>query len=655
MATLFEKVKFGKLELKNRLVMAPMGFSTSGSDGGLSERHIQHLVERARGGFGLIFSSSTFVSNRFDQAPLPNVLENYSQAVRVGLLADRVHQYDAKLCIQLSLGFGRLNANKVDISDPPRSASAVPSFWYPDLICKPFTKEEINFLVKSCGQSALMAMQAGADAIELNAVGGYVIDQFMNPGWNKRTDEYGGSLENRLRIVFEIRDEIWNTCGKDFPIMIKLTLDHHMDEGAHHHPAEEGINLEGGLEHLKALDDGGFTMLHLDEGYYYGRYHYPIPTIYQKQGTQIHLAEAAKAAGIRTPIIIQGKLGVPEIAEEVLREGKAELIALGHQSLADPDWPKKVKTKQLDDIIPCIGCNECIYLIEKNRPSGCTVNPLTGAEQEFILSPAKEHKRILVIGSGPAGMMSAITARQRGFEVEVWEKESTPGGMLLSAGGTSFKSEIMDYANYLIRKLNESGAEIHLGKEATAEEIIKRNPDAVILAAGAKPLIPPIPGIDGKNVKTAHEVFVTGDCGERVVIIGGGLVGVELALSLDQKGKSVTLVEMLDQVLLNAEHSYNAQQGLDSLLDQSNLTILTGTTVQSINESGITLSADGETTELPCNTVVIAAGYAADHSLGEALEGKVNQVFTIGDNKTPGRIFHAVHQAYHTVRLLEEL
>lgn len=646
-ATLFEKVKFGNLELKNRLVMAPMGFSTSGSDGGLSERHIQHFVERARGGFGLIFSSATFVSNRFDQAPLPNLLENYHQGVRVGLLADRVHHYDAKLCVQLSLGFGRLNANKVDTLDPPRSASAVPSFWYPNLICKPLTKEEIKFLVISCGKSALLAKQAGVDAIELNAVGGYMIDQFMNPGWNKRTDEYGGSLKNRLRIVFELRDEIWKTCGKDFPLMIKLTLNHH---------AEDGISFEEGLEHLKVLDKAGFTMLHLDEGYYYGRYHYTIPTVYQKKGVQVYLAEAVKAAGIKTPIIIQGKLDKHELAEEVVREGKANLVALGHQSLADPAWPKKVKAKEFDDIIPCIGCNECIYLIEQNKPSGCTVNPLTGAEQEFVLTPAKERKSVLVIGSGPGGMMSAITARQRGFDVELWEKEKRLGGTLLAAGAPTFKTDVADYTKYLTRQLQNSGTEILLGQEATLEKVIERNPEFVIVAGGAKAAIPAIPGVDRDNVKNANEVFITGKCpGDKVVVVGGGLVGCELALFLEEMGKNVTLVEIEDELLSKVDHSYNALQGLESMLEGSNITKLTSTTLQSIDEGKVILTAEGKTRELPCDSVVFAIGYTPDNSLVDSLEGKMDKVFPIGDTKKAGRIIHAVHQAYHTVRLLEEL
>ena len=260
MPTLFEEVKIGNLELKNRVVMAPMGFAHTDPDGGYSERQIEYYVERARGGFGLIYPTATMVTTEFEPAPMPNVLENYSQATRLAILCEKVHHYGAKVCSQLSLGLGRVSF--IDPYTAPKSASEVPSFFFPNLMCTPYTKEEIKFLVEKFGNAARLAKNAGVDAIEIHAYGGYLIDQFLTPLWNKRTDEYGGSLENRLRIVYELRDAVWNNCGKDFPLLIKLTPDHKI---------EGGRTLEEGIEMLKALDDAGFaafiwTWVHMNAG-----------------------------------------------------------------------------------------------------------------------------------------------------------------------------------------------------------------------------------------------------------------------------------------------------------------------------------------------------------------------------------------------------
>ncbi len=624
--------------------MNPMGFSHTDPDGGFSDRQIEYYVERARGGFGLIYPTATMVTTEFEPAPMPNVLENYSQATRLSILCEKVHNYGAKVCAQLSLGLGRVSF--IDPFTAPKSASAVPSFFFPELICTPYTKDEIKFLVKKFGYASLLAKNAGVDAIEIHAYGGYLIDQFLTPLWNKRTDEYGGSLENRLRILYELCDAVWENCGKDFPLIVKLTPDHQI---------EGGRTLEEGIELLKTLDDTGFTAFHLDLGTYECWYN-AVTTVYQKEGVQLYLAEAAKKAGIKTPLLVQGKLGNPVLAEKVVSEGIAELIGLGHPALTDPYWPVKAKEGRYEDIVPCIGCNECIYTNLTNQRFACAVNPRMGMERDYNLSPAPDKLFVLVIGGGPGGITAAITAAQRGFEVELWEKSDRLGGALRAAGAPKFKEAVAKYVEYLKIQLHKSNVKIRVNKEGTAEEILKKNPYAVIIAGGAKPIIPSIPGMEKIRVMDANEMLINGDCpGNKVVVLGGGLVGCEAALHLDNLGKEVTIVEKLDELLLTANYATNNDLALKKLLSESNIRVITGAFPSYIDAGKIIVSRNGESIDIPCDTLIIAVGYQADKSLEQALEGKIDRVFTIGDNVKPAKVIDAVHQGFHTARLLEEL
>lgn len=645
MATLFEKVHIGNLELKNRLVMDPMGFSHTDSDGGYSDRQIDYYVERAKGGFGLIYPTATTVTTKFEFAPMPNVLETYSQATRLGILCDKVHQYGAKLCSQLSLGLGRVAF--VDPFTPPKSASAVPSFFFPNLICEPYTTDEIKFLIQKFGYSCLLAKNAGADAIEIHAYGGYLIDQFLTPLWNNRTDEYGGSLENRLRILYELRDACWQNCGKDFPLFVKLTIDHGIPGGR---------TLEEGIEMLHVLDDAGFAVFHLDLGTYENWYD-AVTTVYQKEGVQLYLAEAAKKAGIKTPLLVQGKLGDPKLAEKVVREGTADLIGLGHPALTDPEWPNKAKHGHMEDIVPCIGCNECIYANLTNQRFKCAVNPRLGMEKDFALTPAREKLSVLVVGAGPGGINAAITAAKRGFDVELWEKDYSLGGALRAAGAPDFKESVAKYLEYLKVQLHKSKVNVRLNKAATPEEILKMKFDAVIIAGGAQPIIPNIPGMDRMVVEEANQVLMRGSCpGNNIVVLGGGLVGCETALFLDRQGKNVTIVEQLEALLFGVKHATNNDLAIKRLLADSKIKQMTSATLTAMDTGKVTVrTGDGQETSLPCDTVVMAVGSKADRSLEEALRGKIAKVFTIGDNQRPAKVIDAVAEGYHTARLLEEL
>ena len=646
MTTLFEKVSLGKLTLKNRLVMPPMGFMTD-IDGGISARQRAYLTARAKGGFGLIYPSACYVSDRFEDASGAgaNTLRNKEQGKRLSMAVDEVHTFGAKFALQLTLGLGRVSS--MDPFTPPKSSSNTQSHWFPGLICEPYTIEEIHWLVDRFGYTAYLAMNAGVDVVELHAYGGYLIDQFISKQWNTRTDEYGGSLDNRLRLVFELRDSVWKYCGKNYPVAIKFTPEHG-------YPGGRTLQDEG-IEIAKKLDDGGFCYLHLDYGSYECWYN-AVTTAYQKEGSQLFLAEAIRSAGIKTPLMVQGKLNNPELAESVAAEGKADLIALGHQSLADPAWPNKVKKGLIDDIIPCIGCNECIYRALSNQSNTCAVNPLTGMEEDNLLQPAKIKRRVLVIGGGPGGMKSAITAKQQGHEVELWERSSCLGGNLRSAGAPDFKFNTRRFMDYLVKQVYKHNVTVRLMTEANLDKIQKYHPDVVILAAGANPVVPSVPGIEGEKVVEATALLSNKlAIGDKVVVLGGGLVGCETALMLDKQGKDVTIVEMLDTLLMTAKHSPNNDYWLKDSIAESKIKPLTKTKLIEVKKDSLVVESDGNKREIPYETLVVAVGFTSNQRLAEQIENVVEKVFIIGDQKEPGKILEAIHQGYNTIRLLDDL
>lgn len=643
MNTLFDEIKIGDLILKNRLVVPPMGFQTTGSDFSVSRRQVDYYVERARGGFGLIYPGCYMVSDKYETVSGVNVLMNQHQSVHLSAMIEKIHQYGAKVCIQLSLGMGRVLA--VDPHTPPASSSEIPALRFPGLMCRPLEIEEIYDLVKACGYSARLAMMAGADAVELHAYGGYLIDQFLCPLWNKRTDEYGGSIENRMRILFELRDSIRTSCGEKFPIFVKFTPDHCC-------PGGRSFENEG-LEMMRILDKSGFAVIHLDYGSHDNREN-KTPCVYSPEGLQLKVARYMREQGIRTPFMVQGKLERPEAAEAAIQEGIAELIALGHGSIADAHWPRKVKQRRNEDIIPCIGCNECLNSLGKARR--CAANPLSGFEKDYPLTPGLKGKKVIVAGAGPGGCIAALTAAMRGYDVELWEKKNWIGGALKAAAAPEFKRSMRRYLTFLEAQLAKSSVKVCLSRRASAEEILETKPYGVIVATGAEPVIPPIPGIRGDMVHKACDVLIKGGVeGENIVIIGGGLVGCETALMLEQQNKRVIIVEKLEKLLAESNHAAVNNETLSRMLGSSKIISCTGASAEAVEEGKIRICKGGEKLEYTCDAVILAVGYRPDHSLEEALKGKIPHVVAIGDHVKSGKVLDATHQGFHGARLLEEL
>lgn len=636
---LFTKGKIGNLTIKNRIGMSPMG--TIGDAGGrYTPSSIEYFTERAKGGMGLIITGLNSCTEKFENRPR-NLLEKPHHAVPLSELVDKVHFAGAKIIVQIGPGLGRLAYTDPDTI--PYSCSDSDLYFYPDKKCKILTKDDIKFLVERMAVTASLAKATGADGVELHGYGGYLMDQFHSTKWNWRTDEYGGSLENRLRFSVEIISAIKDACGSDFVVGMKYTPDQCM----------EGMReLQEGVEMAKIFEEAGCDFLHLDTGNY-DVWNKQITTVYEKPGCQVYVAEAVRKA-VKIPIIVQGKLNDPMLAEKVLQDGIADYILMGHQSLADPYWAKKVKEGNLFDIRPCIGCNECLYSSFSHRDKTCAVNVCCYHEAEYKLQPTKKGGSVLVIGGGPGGMNAALCAAERGFKVQLWEKTDKLGGMLNAAGAPSFKQDVLKFVKYLERQIIKQGVEIHFLKEATAKNVISGNFDHVVLACGAKEIIPPIVGIDKPIVHTAiNALNAPAPVGKDVVVIGGGLVGCEVACSCAETAENVTIIEMLDGILKTAKHSRNNDQALRAMVKERGINIIASAKVVEIGDDEVVYEKDGEKLSVKADAVIISAGFRPDRSLEEALEDEVKDLQVIGDAVSARKVYDAVHEGYHYIRLLD--
>jgi 2-enoate reductase len=646
MPTLFDEVTLGGVTIKNRFAMAPMGVIHD-LDGGISPAQKAYLAERAKGGFGLIYPSAHTVTDKYE---LPmysgNYLHNYSQAMRLQAAVEEVHRYGAKFAIQLTPGYGRVN-----VGPPPQtvhvSASDNTVFYYPDHKCRALTVDEIHELVANMGTAAWYAKSAGVDIIELHAYGGYLFDQFMSKIWNRRDDEYGGSLDNRMRFFNECYYAVRQTVGPDFPLSVKFTPQHGIPGGR--------TFEDEGLEIARRLDNMGFAYIHLDDGCY-ERYNRAIPCAYDPAGSQVYVAERLRKEGIKSPLLIQGKLNDPETAKRLIESGVADMIALGKQSIADPFYPTKLKAGHIEDINFCTACCECMNIGGLDgHQMGCAINPMAMHENEYTMPEAKQKRKILVIGGGPGGMYTAKLAVEQGHTVELWEKSGRLGGNVNAAGGPDFKFDMKRFCENLQKQVYKAGVNVRLMKEATRQAVDEFKPDVVIVAAGARPVIPPIDGIDRENVVEAC-ALLTGkaSAGQKVVVLGGGEVGCEAALYLERQGKQVTIVEMADKIL-SAKMANNARIGLNNYLNESSIKVLTNTKLVQVKEGSVKLADSTGESELECDTVILAVGFKPDHSLTDALKGGSYKVFTIGDYNLPRKVWYAVHEGFHIISRLDDL
>ena len=653
---LFQPVNIGKVRIKNRIAMAPMGIvGLTTPDGNPSQRGIDYYIERARGGVGLIITGLFQVHDETGNRGGPRHMINRASTEPFGKICKGVHELGAKLFVQLTAGFGRVIPLPGHLHHPV-SASAVPHFYNPDVICRALETEEVEEIVAAFGTATDILLAAGIDGIELHAHEGYLFDQFTTSIWNQRTDRYGGDLKQRLTFPLEVLEVIKGHAGADFPVQYRFGLKHYIkgfNSGALPGETyeEAGRDIEEGLEMAKLLEAAGFDSLHVDAGCY-DSWYWAHPPGYQAHGCTADMAAMVKKV-VNIPVIAVGRLEVPELAERIIDSGEADMVAIGRGLLADPDWPVKVYEGREKDIRPCIGCHEgCIWQFMKGESLSCAVNPACGREREYRLKKAEKPRNIMVIGGGVAGMEAARVAAIRGHRVVLYEKGKDLGGHLLEASVPDFKKDVVTLLDWYKNELDKLDIEVKTQTEITPELVDREDPDAVIVATGSKPVVPDIPGIHNPNVITCTDLMLGGKkAGDNAVVIGGGMVGCETAIWLAEQGKRVTLVEMLPELMAGfLTVPLMNRMMLTDLLALNRVDVLTGVSVDEITAEGIKITVNNAEKTIKADTVVLAAGLKSDDGLYRALKGQFPNVHIVGDCREPRNIMGAIWDGFEAGR-----
>lgn len=629
---LFERTKIGKMSLKNRFVMSPMGTLLSENDGSLAYEGIDYYVERAAGGVGMIITEGQPASNKIDWMFASYTgLDTGTTQRKWSKLTERVHAYGCRACLQLILGLGR-NGLPNPYLPPLPAASESPMYYNPSIKTKALEVSEIKDAIIATGQTALKGKMAGFDCIEIHGHTGYILDTFMTEIWNQRTDEYGGSFENRMRFSKELIEEIRRQVGPDFPILFRLSLEHKF---------EGGRTVEEGLEIVKALDSYGVDAFDIDAGSYEA-HDWVFPTTYLGDACMVDYAALAKTV-TNKPVLNSGNY-TADTAANAVNSGKTDYVMLGRSLIADPQFVNKLYAGAPEKIRPCLRCDEyCVGGINRGRTLSCAVNAAAGMEKTYVITKTETPKNIVVIGGGPAGLESARVLRQKGHIVTLFEKSETLGGQVIAASSASFKLALRRYLSWLIRENEELGVKIVKGKEITADSAELKDADQIIVAVGATEINPPISGIE--RTVSVIDGHINEVSGQKVIICGGGMSGCDFALELAMQGKDVSIVEMMDSIASKAyEDNYVS---ITRELNKYNVNIMTGHKVLQIDPDGVvTLDKDGNEKKLYSDVVISAFGMKSRTQLKDDICNKYPTAIAIGDCENVAQVGEAVRAAF---------
>jgi 2-enoate reductase len=634
---LFSPIKLGKLEIPNRCAMAPMSAGLYGANEVWPRREIRYFEERAIGGLGLIISPFTRIHKTLASIPL-NAIYDDSLIPSHKEFVDRIHKYDTKIILQIALHGGKLG-------------SEAPSAIYsPNYVAKPraLTTEELDYLVDCFLEGARRGIEAGYDGIEVHGAHTYLIGAMMSPALNKRTDKYGGSFEARMKFATDIITGIMKKFP-DVPVGFKLSA---------HEELPGGVDINLAKEIARYIESLGVVYLHVAStaSTIEVMSKYPsVPPMYIPRNTLVPLAAEIKKACPDTPVIATGSITVPGEAEEFIASGKCDMVALGRTILADAHWANKAKAGKR--VVPCIRCNVCYHQLWLAGPLWCSVNPYLLHESEQELPAPAVKKKVMIVGAGPAGIRCALTAAKRGHDVTLFEKQPYIGGMVYPGSRPECKEDVALLLEWYKAEIEESSIRLKLNTEVTPDMIDEEQPDALVIAAGAEPAMPDVPGIDRPNVASAVEVLrdITKFSGSKAVVIGGGDVGCETACYLADNGWEVTIVEILPK-LMEENIMTNVKVQMFALLVEKKVKIMTDTTLSAVTDDGaeVTLS-NGKAWGIDADLVAVATGFKEQENftLGSAMNivpksgvigemaMKADEVHLIGDCATLGRIREA--------------
>ncbi|MCB0913152.1 MAG: FAD-dependent oxidoreductase, partial [Propionibacteriaceae bacterium] len=623
---LLEPITIGGLTLSNRLLMTPMGTELGTEDGRSTPAEAAYYAARARGGTGLVMTGITFVSGTFDPiAPGLARIDTDEHTPGIRAIADAVHAAGGHLALQLTMGLGRNNQYCQSLGMEPRSSSDNTWFFDPTVVCSPLTTNEIGQIIHDTGEAARRAAEAGVDIIDVHGHTGYLVDQFMSACWNRRTDSYGGSVENRCRFAAEVIAAIkQNAPGR--PVSFRISVNHRFPGGR---------TFEETQQIVQQLERAGVDLLICDDGSYEAM-DYVFPPYYLGDDCMVSAAESVKPV-VSIPVAACGNI-TPANGEAILARGAADMIGIGRGLIADPDIITKIRMGRPDRVRPCIRCNQlCTGNAFNGKAIGCAVNPEVAHELDRVITPSGTPKRILVAGGGPAGLEVARVAGLRGHTVDVYEKEDRIGGVLFPAATPDFKRELRKMIDWWGGELAElPNVTVHLSHPIEASSPELDAADEIVVATGSEPLVPPIEGIDSPIVMGVIQAHTGGKPGHRVVVCGGGLSGSDLGLELAEAGHEVTIVEMLDEIA--RDMLFLNRTSLLRSLEENHVTVLTGHKVVRVTEAGVVTEGPDGSRTLECDTVVTAFGVKPDQHLAAALTESGRTVHAVGDCTDPRKV-----------------
>ncbi|MCI8579753.1 MAG: FAD-dependent oxidoreductase [Dorea sp.] len=624
--------------LKNRIFGAPMSNPELDPDCHMRKEDLAFHENRARGGLATVAIGLGIVDpvgrvhtkevTLYDVMSLPSLKE----------YANAMHRHNCIAVMELAHGGKYAGARSHDGAGDPLVLGPNNETNLDGLRVTSMTDEDIERVANCYADAAVLCQKAGIDMVLVHGGHGWLLGQFMSPTMNHRTDKWGGSLENRMRFPLLVIEKIRKACENNMLIEYRMSGSEII---------EGGYGIEEGIKMAEILD-GKADIIHVSAGVHEDPDAFVVthPSMFIEHGCNVHLAAEIKKH-VKTPVATVGGLNDPDMMEQIIASGQADIVEIARQSICDPYFPEKAFSGRKDDITKCCRCFTCFYNYLTNRTFCCALNPVVGNELENKSGfPASEPKKVMVVGGGVGGMEAAITAAKRGHTVTLFEKNDRLGGQLLSEQYIPFKQDMYNFAKVLERRLKETNAEIRLNTEITAEDVAKLKADVVMVAIGATPVIPPIEGIDSPKVAgllTLHSKEP--QVGQKVVILGGGLVGSEAAIYLDGLGKDVTVVEMKDDWAADAYFMH--KNAMNIYIRNSRIKIYTDTMAKAVTEEGLTCETkDGELL-LEADTILLAAGMKTDQEFVNSFYNTADRVFMIGDCVKPGRVLEAVTLGYN--------
>ena len=632
---LFSPAKIGTLTLKNRILKAPQSSGMSNMDGTVSERLVRYYRDQAAGGAGCIVVEYAYVDDIGAKSAHCHLgISSNEHIPGLAWLAENIREMGAAPAIQIE----HCGRQKFLGTQPICAPSALP---WPKLwdqygvqsVPHVLTIEEIQDIVHAFGDSALRAKKAGFELVEIHGAHGYLLTNFFSPHTNHRTDLYGGSLENRMRIYVEIVRDVRKKVGPDFPVTIRLS-------GTDYEP--DGFPIEDTIAMAKVLEREGIDAFHISGGDHHTMIHQVSPMA-MSICHNTWAAEAIKKV-VSVPVIASGSITLPEYAEEIIASGKGDFVGLGRPLWADPEWPNKAAADHPEDIRPCIRCNEgCLERTFFNyKAITCAVNPVVSREGELKITPAPVKKKVAVVGGGTAGMEAARVLKLRGHDVTIYEEKPENGGLLHEAAAPEFKADIRPFMKYQMTALEKLGVPV-LREKADVAKLAAY--DVVICATGSLPIIPNIPGVE-KPIAVDCLSAINGakPVGKKIVVIGGGLVGTETALDLAENGHSVTLVEMLPKIMKDV--AVTDFLAYSKRIAKTDMRVLTETRLEEVLDNGARVSSKKGEEIIEADTVILALGLKAEQGLYNELIAAGKEAYLVGDAVKAGKIFDAIHTAY---------